>query len=382
MNLIGQHIEYLIRYNDCVIVPGWGAFIANTQSAVLNEHNVLLPPTRNLGFNPSLTHDDGMLASSIVRKTGVSYDMAIRKIAEAVTTLNHQLNLQGEIAISNIGVFTKKTNSVLLFEPFAKTSASIPYLRLPQTKLTPILTQSKVEEGSEGEKDTIYLPIRRSWTRIAASIAVVLGLGFVFSTPIINDDAILASLSTPTITVPEKVQITLNAPTGNEELILNVANVDSKESMSVVDTIARQRHQKIVAYKKLREERRQARRELMMKRLEEYRLRKELARNSSQASIEAQQNNNSTSLSNDNSYNGEVRLSTNDQYCLVVASLPSRAHAEEYIEKSNNNRLEILEKDGRYRVYAATGESSRATLANARKAGLMQRYPSAWVCRK
>lgn len=382
MNLIGQHIEYLIRYNDCVIIPGWGAFIANTQPAVLNENNVIIPPTRSLGFNPSLTHDDGLLASSIVRKTGVSYDMAIRKIAEAVTSLNHQLNLQGEIAISNIGVFTKKSGGVLLFEPFAKTSASISYFGLPQAKLTPILTKAKVENAPEAKKDTIYLPIRRSWTRIAASIAVVLGLGFVFSTPIVNDEANFASLSTPTISAPEKVQIKLNEPTGDEVLMLNVANVDSAESMSVVDTITRQRYQKIVAYKKLREERRQARRELMMKRLEEYRLKKELACNSSQGETFQKNKTISITTSKENSTCGEIRLLNTDRYCLIVASLPSRALAEEYIEKSKNNRLEILEKDGRFRIYAATGESSKAILANARKAGLLQRYPNAWVCRK
>lgn len=384
MNLIGRHIEYLIRYNDCVIVPGWGAFIANTQSAVLNEHNVLMPPTRSLGFNPSLIHDDGLLASSIVRKTGVTYDVAIKQIAEAVNSLNHQLKLQGEIAISNIGVFTKKSNDALLFEPFAKTSAATSFMGLPKARLVPILAHSKVEDEKPiSKKDTIYVPIRRSWTRIAASVAVVLGLGFVFSTPIVNDDANLASLSTPTISAPEKVQIKLNEPTGNEELILNVSNVDSTESMVVVDTIARLRHQKIVAYKKMREERRQARRELMKKRLEEYQLKKELARNLSKASLAVDQNNaKSTSPAIENSCNEEVRLSTADQYCLIIASLPNRALAEEYIEKSKNKRLEILEKDGRFRIYAATGESSKAILANAKKTGLMQRYPNAWVCRK
>ena len=254
---------------------------------------------------------------------------------------------------------------------------------LPQAKIHPILTKFKPEiEQPKAKKDTIYLPIRRSWARIAASVAVVLGLGFVFSTPIVNDEANLASLSTPTIISPEKVKIKLNEPAGNEELILNVANVDSIESMSIVDTIARKRHQKNIAYKKLREERRQARHELMMKRLEEYRLNKELARKSIQMSEESTgSKTKSTSLSV-KSYNEEVRLLRTDQYCLIVASLPSRALAEEYIEMSRNDNLEILEKDGRFRIYAATGESAKSTLDNARKVGLMQRYPNAWVCRK
>ena len=75
-------------------------------------------------------------------------------------------------------------------------------------------------------------------------------------------------------------------------------------------------------------------------------------------------------------------MSDADKYCLVIASLENRAKAEEYIAKSGNENLAILEKDGRYRVYAATGESPKQTLNNARQNGLTRRYPGAWVCRK
>ncbi len=378
MNLIGQHIEYLVRYNDCVIVPGWGAFVANYQPATLQKNNVLLPPARVIGFNSALTHDDGMLVSSIVRKSGVSYDVAHKQVSDAIFALRHQLNAQGEIAISNVGSFQRNDDGAMIFNPFEHASVSSSFIGLPQVNLVPIKKQAKIEEekSEAQEKDTIYLPIRRSLTRIAASIAVVLCLGFVFSTPIINEDAYQATLSAPKISTLEKPKLKLNEPNGDELLVLNVANVDSTESMTLVDTISRKRYQDKIAYYKQREERRIAQRELIMKRIEERRLQK-------LAIKEAQKNKlNDSSQLNVQDKSESVRLSPTDKYCLVIASLPSRAHAEEYIENSKTEQLEILEKDGRYRVYAATGESSKATLSNAKKSGLMAQYPKAWVCRK
>ena len=69
---IVQHIEYLMMYNDCVVVPGWGALIANYAPSQL-QGDTMLKPRRSIGFNPSITHNDGLLATSIARRHGISY---------------------------------------------------------------------------------------------------------------------------------------------------------------------------------------------------------------------------------------------------------------------------------------------------------------------
>lgn len=68
-----------------------------------------------------------------------------------------------------------------------------------------------------------------------------------------------------------------------------------------------------------------------------------------------------------------------DNYCLVVASLASQAEAREYI--GSNRQLNLLEKDGRFRVYALTGASYAELSSRARVEGLFDLYPSAWICR-
>ena len=50
---LAQHIETLLLENDCVIVPGFGGFVAHYSPATrVKEENIFLPPTRTIGFNP------------------------------------------------------------------------------------------------------------------------------------------------------------------------------------------------------------------------------------------------------------------------------------------------------------------------------------------
>ena len=79
MITICEHIEYLLRNHDCVIVPGWGAFIAQYQPASFTEDGQMLPPSRLIGFNASISHQDGLLASSVMRREKISYDAASNK---------------------------------------------------------------------------------------------------------------------------------------------------------------------------------------------------------------------------------------------------------------------------------------------------------------
>ena len=379
MNLISQHIEYLIRYNDCVIVPGWGAFIAQYQPASL-VNNQLTPPSRGIAFNPSLTHDDGILASSIVRQTGIGYDVAIKKISDGVNSLRHQLDASGEVALPKVGIFTRNNEGTMLFEPFNTSSFIAPFYGLPLVKVTPMLTQARIEAESEssdgGKKDTIYIPIRRSWTRIAASIALILGLGFTLSTPIINDQANQASM----ISTPVQPKVEIINPTNNSPLVLNVSSTTSDSV--VIDTLQRKQYQAVMAYYKQREEQRKARQEAMQKQLEEFKKQQE-------EKIAAQKDANSknsisqqASQQNSKKANTQLHINDSDQYCVVIASLTSKAQAERFIASTGNGSLRILEKDGKYRVYAATGSTYSEAHSIALRNGLLNRYNGTWICRR
>ncbi len=374
MNTICQHIEFLVRNHDCVIVPGWGAFIANFQPAHFDKFNRLMPPSRTLSFNSSLVHDDGLLASSIVRREKISYDKALNIIAEDVNTLRHQLTAQREVVLGHLGMFTYNAEGSMLFEPYDKSSAISSLYGLAAVNVVSLRSQVRNEENVSNKKngDTIYVPIRRSWTRIAASIAVILGLGFTLSTPIINDQAHQASI----ITAPVKPQIKLIEPAPEANLVLNISNIDSTQAKAVVDTVCRKQYQAVMAYYKQREEQRKARREEMMRQIEAQR--QAIAAQTTHNKVETQ----TSQPIQQPIAQSELRFNSNDAYCLIVASLPTKALAERYISQAGNGQFGILEQEGRYRVYAATGETSSQTYNMARNNGLLKRYKGAWVCRK
>ncbi len=71
----------------------------------------------------------------------------------------------------------------------------------------------------------------------------------------------------------------------------------------------------------------------------------------------------------------------NGEYCLVVASFGRRSDAEDFI-RADGGQYEILDKDGRYRVYSMTGDTYSSLYNAAYDAGEYTRHPNAWICRR
>ncbi len=327
---LSEHIEYLIHRHDCVIVPGWGAFVANYQPARIDaDTHCIVPPSRHIGFNPALTHNDGMIASSIVRQRGITYDNAVEIISEEVNTIRHQFNFDGEVAIGRIGIFKKSDEGSTIFEPYQTSDNE--FYGLQPIKATPLLAIAKDEKSEDNDeatnhRDVFYLPISRNIFKIAASIALLIGLGFTLSTPIIKDNdsnyAGVATVSTPKAKTVEIVD--------RNDAELFIALPDTTDSMAIADTT------EVVSSKAIANE---------------------------------------ITATDDN-----IRLNDNDNYCLIVASHATRQQAEKQI--AGNPDLRILESGGRFRVYAATGNSiaeARAAMSNSEFA---QKHPDAWVCRR
>ncbi|MDE6301580.1 MAG: hypothetical protein K2M19_07670 [Muribaculaceae bacterium] len=70
------------------------------------------------------------------------------------------------------------------------------------------------------------------------------------------------------------------------------------------------------------------------------------------------------------------------RYCLVVGSFNTRSEAEKFVRMQNDDSLQLLENDGRWRVYAAQGATIEETAAAGDREPIASRYPSHWVCRR
>lgn len=99
-----RHIEILLLNHDCVVVPGFGGFVAHHSPAYYDDNSQeLLPPYRTLGFNPSIQMNDSLLAQSYVDAYDISYPEALRRIDEEVGEIREHLANEGRYEMNDIG---------------------------------------------------------------------------------------------------------------------------------------------------------------------------------------------------------------------------------------------------------------------------------------
>lgn len=107
---LAQHIEVLLLENDCVIVPGFGGFIAHYAPAMrVAEENIFLPPTRVIGFNPQLRLNDGVLVQSYMAVYDTNFSDATKMVEREVAELIAVLHEEGKL------IYLILEKSVILF---------------------------------------------------------------------------------------------------------------------------------------------------------------------------------------------------------------------------------------------------------------------------
>lgn len=125
MKNLARHIELLLRDNDCVILPGFGGFIAHDVPAYyVSEEALYYPPSRHISFNASITMNDGLLAQSYMKSYQVDYARAIHIIDVAVEQLLDTLDEEGRVTLPRIGTLTQDIHQSLQFVPDAAGIAS------------------------------------------------------------------------------------------------------------------------------------------------------------------------------------------------------------------------------------------------------------------
>ncbi|ASB50090.1 HU domain-containing protein [Alkalitalea saponilacus] len=126
MTMIIQHISSLLHNHDCVIVPGLGGFVANHRASVIKEDkNLFLPPAKEIGFNRSLIHNDGLLANCISRSEGISFEEALFAIEDFVALVRAEIVIGKNIDLSDIGSLRGDAIGNILFTP-ATTNSFLP----------------------------------------------------------------------------------------------------------------------------------------------------------------------------------------------------------------------------------------------------------------
>ena len=116
--LLETYIKELLYRYDCVIVPNFGGFVSNKISAQYHaDSQIFHPPSKQLGFNSHLTHNDGLLANYIASSEGISFDQANFKISEIVSEWRATLTKK-PLKIEPIGSLSYNSEKQLIFSPY------------------------------------------------------------------------------------------------------------------------------------------------------------------------------------------------------------------------------------------------------------------------
>lgn len=310
------HIEFLIRTNDCIILPGFGAFIARqiASTADCKDSNRLLPPCREICFNNAVFHNDGLLASSIMRKEQISYDNAMEIVCADIATLKKQIYQTGVCSIGSIGDFHLGDEDKLLFVPNKNRIQKAEYFGLRPISLTNIRFSVFNDNEQDELPTTRILPIGKRMFRIVASIAILLMLSFVLSTPISIDQL-----------PPDYAGL-------NSSLTVKKETIQSEAKQSIIAPVSiEKRTEKEETAKKIIEDK-------------------------------------------------NVQELGKPCYYVVVASLRTKEQAERYVKESDLKDLNVFgKKGGIYRVYAACGNSYEEMNAYIQTTSLRETNPDVWI---
>lgn len=179
---VANYIHDLLYRYECVILPGFGAFITQQHSAkIQTSTNEFYPPGKSVSFNRQLQQNDGLLANYIVAAEKISYDQAVEKLKLYVQDLVNLLEESRIINLDKVGSFTLTEDKKLQFEPAAQTNYLKAAFGLSPFTSAEILreTYKKQAVALEEKAPVAFTPERRSssnWIKYAAVGLLAIGL--------------------------------------------------------------------------------------------------------------------------------------------------------------------------------------------------------------
>ena len=180
---IVTHIERLLLVHDCVIVPKFGGFVLQAVPAMQHkEEHTFRPLRKEIGFNMTLQHNDGLLPESYMQMHEVSYRQAQLMLEEDVEDIKNILQQYGKLSLGVLGSFSIGEEGQMIFHPgetdlFSVGSYGLPVFHFPVLAPLEMEREEAVLLASQKEKkDTLYIPISRKLIRTVMASAAAVGM--------------------------------------------------------------------------------------------------------------------------------------------------------------------------------------------------------------
>ena len=171
------YIGTLLYQHDCVVIPGFGGFIANYTSACIHPvQNTFIPPSRQIMFNASLLHNDGLLATHIASEEGISFAFALNRIAEEVIAIHAELNSGKTVFLDGFGSLRTNHEHSIVFTPKSTNNYLEDAYGLP-TFVSPAIRRTGFQTNQDTNAKGIGIRLPVAVRRIAAVAVPLLAIG-------------------------------------------------------------------------------------------------------------------------------------------------------------------------------------------------------------
>jgi nucleoid DNA-binding protein len=119
--MITSYIQELLATNNRVIIPNYGAFLVRATSKGKDSNN-LEEKLNDVYFSPFLKFNDELLEKFIIKKEGITKELASDKIKDFIEEVKLKLTNDSEYDIPKFGQFTMDKQGKVVFTPLMKES--------------------------------------------------------------------------------------------------------------------------------------------------------------------------------------------------------------------------------------------------------------------
>lgn len=202
---VSKYISQLLHHHECVILPDFGGFVSNYQSARIdNVNNTFYPPRKDVLFNKQLTKNDGLLINYMAQLEGIEYLESKKIVVGFVKASFEKLKSGHRLVFEDIGTFYYNEHRLLQFEPDLNANFLLDSYGLSSIHLPALQESTKIEKRQE----TSYVDIKpaplnrkRVMRHVAMAASVILLIGFfpvrnqLINAPLIKNEISLNPLS-------------------------------------------------------------------------------------------------------------------------------------------------------------------------------------------
>lgn len=174
---LSLYIKDLLYRYECIILPGFGAFLTQYEPARIENEQHFYPPSKRISFNRQLQTNDGLLANYVASVENCSYEVALQRIRNFSGSISLALAEGKTVTFSNIGSFCIESENQVAFTPTSEVNynrSSFGLTSYTASKLEVIAKTQPISKPAEEQKQTAI-----PWMRYAAVGLIAITLGSV-----------------------------------------------------------------------------------------------------------------------------------------------------------------------------------------------------------